>query len=218
MTSPHAGDDHDALADALTDALLPASAAGAVDPIDRIVRATLEVLAQEGTSAVTFARVAGQAGVGEGLLASQFEDPDHLIRVAFERTGDGLREVVESAGTPADAVHLILPALAVHEPYAQAFARVVLDDYGLEDVQQSFPLAQHLVSELTAERERRGSGPVDPRVAAAAVLCLSLSWHFNGDFLARAYGFDDLDEIAVRKQLSTVLEGIVSQVSGPRLA
>lgn len=214
MNGPRTGDDRDAVAHALTEALLPARGA---DPIDRIVHSTLEVLAEEGTAAVDFETVAKAAGVSPGLLETQFADTDDLIRVAFERTGEGLREVVQSAGAPEDAVHLILPALAVHSPYARAFARVVLDGYGLDTVQRSFPLARHLVAALSAQRDEQGAGPVDPRVAAAAIVCLSLSWHFNGDFLTRAYGFDELDEVQVRRQLSTTLEAMVGLVTGPRL-
>jgi AcrR family transcriptional regulator len=214
VNGPRASDDRDAVAHALTEALLPARGA---DPIDRIVHSTLELLAAEGSSAVDFEVVAARAGVSPGLLEIQFADVDDLIRVAFERTGEGLREVVESAATPEDAVHLILPALAVHSPYARAFARVVIDDYGLDTVQRSFPLAQHLIGALAEQRDQQGAGPIDPRVAAAAILCLSMSWHFNGDFLTRAYGLEELDEVEVRRQLSTVLEAIVGLVTGPRL-
>lgn len=203
------------VAHAITGALIPTRD---VDPVDQVVHTTLEVLAEEGTAGVTFEAVAARAGVSVQSLAVRFADVDELVRHAFERSGEGLRELVGSAASPDDAVHLILPALTLHAPYAQAFARVVLDRYGLDTVQRSFPLADHLVEALGARRDERGAGPVDPRVAAAAIVTLSLSWHFNGDFLSRAYRLDDLDEVEVRRQLSTVLETVVALVSGPRLS
>jgi AcrR family transcriptional regulator len=220
MTGPGAGgtgspvDDPQAVATAITDALLPKREA---DPIDQIVHTTLEVLAERGTAAVSFDEVASRSGVASSTLDGQFEDVDHLIRFAFERSGEGLRELVESAERPDDAVHLILPALKMHSPYAQAYARVILDGYGLETVQREFPLAQHLVTVLSAQRDEKGAGPIDPRVASAAVMSLAMAWHFNGDFLARAYGLGDLDEVEVRRQLSVTLEAIVGLVTGPRL-
>jgi AcrR family transcriptional regulator len=212
--APLSADDPDAVAHALTQALLPPLDA---DPIDRIVQATLELVADQGTAAVTFEAVARMAGVGVENLRTQFDDVDHLIRLSFERTGASLTELVESVPRPDDAVHLIVPALAMQSPYSRALLRAILDGYGIDTVQKDFPLATHLVRVLTQLRDEQGAGPVDPRVAAAAVVALATAWHFSNDFLIRAYGLADLDEVETRRQLSTVLECIIGQVTGPRL-
>jgi AcrR family transcriptional regulator len=208
-------DDADAVARAITQALLPPLDA---DPIDRIVQATLEVVADEGTAAVSFEAVAAKSGVGVENLRTQFDDVDHLLRLSFERTGAALTELVESVARPDDAVHLIVPALAMQTPYARALLRAILDGYGIDTVQKDFPLATHFVDVLTRLQEEQGTGPVDPRVAAAATVALATAWHFSDAFITRAYGLDQMDEVEVRRQLSTVLEGIIGQVTGPRLS
>jgi AcrR family transcriptional regulator len=207
-------DDADAVASAITSVLLPPPSA---DPIDRIVRATLEVVADEGVAAATFDRVAERASMAPTVLEAQFEDVDHLLRVAFERSGAAVRELIESVDRPDDAVHLIIPALATQSPYTRALTRAILDGYGIDTVQRSFPLADHLVDALTRLRDEKGAGVIDPRVAAASIVTLAGAWHFNAAFVERAYGLGGMDEVAVRRQLSTVLEGIVNLVTGPRL-
>lgn len=207
-------DDAEAVASAITSALLPPPSA---DPIDRIVRATLEVVADEGVAAATFDRVAERASMAPRLLEAQFEDEDHMLRVAFERSGAAVRELIESVDRPDDAVHLIIPALATQSPYTRAFTRAILDGYGIDSIQRTFPLADHLVSALTQLRDDKGAGVIDPRVAAASIVTLAGAWHFNVAFVERAYGVGEMDEVEVRRQLSAVLEGIVNLVTGPRL-
>jgi len=215
-TPPPLGeDDAQAVASALTSALLPT---GGVDPIERIVRATLELVAADGVAAVSFERVADRAEVDETLLDTQFDDVDHLIGVALDRSGAAMREVVESVDRPEDAVHLILPALATQSPYTQAVVRAVLDGYGRAGRREEFPLARHLVGALTRLRDEQGAGVVDPRVASAAIVTLATAWHMTADFIEPAYQLEDVDEVEVRRQLSTVLEAIVGLVTGPRIS
>lgn len=211
---PHESEDAHVVASALADALVPSRAVGQGD---RILRAALEVVADEGTAAVTFARVAERAGVERSAIELRYADEDELLRDAFEESGAVISELLATTDRADDAVHLIIPALTTMSPYAQAFTRAVLDGYGPDTIQQDFPLAQHLKRLLLAHRDEHGGGAVDPRVAAAAIATLAGAWHFNSGFLERAYDLGELDEVEVRRQLSVVLEAIVGLVSGPRL-
>ncbi len=55
-----------------------------------VLRATMAVLAKEGYSAVTWRRVAAEAGVTGGVLQHHFRDRRALLRAVFEQFSDDL--------------------------------------------------------------------------------------------------------------------------------
>ncbi len=74
---------------------------------NRIARAFQRLLAAEGFAAVSFSRVAAEAGVSVGLIQHYFTDKDALLRFAYDDAGCRMSERVrvrvragEAAGLP----------------------------------------------------------------------------------------------------------------------
>lgn len=191
--------------------------ATAEDRRQRILEATLDVIAQGGVDSVSHRRVAAAAGVPLGSTTYYFESRAHLIHEAFAAHLDRSRAIldIDSAsdfGDVEDAVESI--AAAVAREYAERdrlLAEYEMTLYAARDAE----LARILGRFDAAVRKRftDGFGALgmdDPEGAARSVLQL-----IRGHQLEQLMrGDEDLEDL--QRRLRTLLRALIADPDAPQ--
>lgn len=102
---------------------------------ERVIRAVLDCVAEEGLANTTAARIAERSGVTWGAIVHQFGDKDSLLLAAHERShGDLCTSLTEASSSkamsPRERVSLLIDETwkRMDSPNFRAFLQIVLDN------------------------------------------------------------------------------------------
>ncbi len=95
---------------------------------DRIIEATIDSIAEHGVAGTTQRRVAAEAEVQVGSLSYHFDNSDHLLKEAFTRCVDVIREQIENRfATVEDAAGAVEAAVRlIHEDFQSSQRELIL--------------------------------------------------------------------------------------------
>jgi TetR/AcrR family transcriptional regulator, repressor for neighboring sulfatase len=160
----------------------------AAETRDRLIGATLRLLATRSVAGVSVRDIAAEAGVNHGLVHRYFGAKDELIRAAVEHAS---RQVY--GGDPPARTSWFVAQLRAHPEMAILVARACLDGPG-ELLGYAAPppaLLDALVDRLGPVVDRLpplpGGARVDPRVVNALWTAALLGWHVFRPMLAAGY-------------------------------
>lgn len=83
------------------------------DTVDRLTRAAVEVLREEGFAGLTVRAVASKAGVAPATAYTYFSSKEHLVAEVFWRRLAAAPDPTDIAGTTADRVSAVLRNIAM---------------------------------------------------------------------------------------------------------
>jgi AcrR family transcriptional regulator len=133
---------------------------------DRLIRASIGIVAREGLAAATTAAIAQKAGVAEGTLYRHFESKDDLLIAAYRQLKD---EVFLQAGAAVDT-------LAPPRERLKRTWRAIYQAY--RNDRDAFLFAQRFMESALAERE----GGEGAQAVAEMVTTLYKDGVASGDF------------------------------------
>jgi len=95
---------------------------------DRIIEATIDSIAEHGVAGTSQRRVAADAGVQVGSLSYHFENSDHLLKEAFTRCVQVIRDQIENRfATVEDASGAVEAAVQlIHEDFQSSRRELIL--------------------------------------------------------------------------------------------
>ena len=95
---------------------------------DRIIEATIDSIAEHGVAGTSQRRVAADAGVQVGSLSYHFENSDHLLKEAFTRCVQVIRDQIENRfATVEDASGAVEAAVQlIHEDFQSSKRELIL--------------------------------------------------------------------------------------------
>ncbi|WP_022902221.1 TetR/AcrR family transcriptional regulator [Curtobacterium sp. B8] len=150
------------------------------DPRGRLLRAALDLFAEQGYDATTAAQIAERAGLTKATLFRQFPDKREILFQGQAATLETIRRVVRDA--PADLTDLavvdaVLDALtAAHTPEQQDIgAAITALTRAHEALRERYVYKRFVVTE-TLEVALRGRGVPGPRAALLAETSIRAYW------------------------------------------
>ncbi len=95
---------------------------------ERIIQATIDSIAEHGTAGTSQRRVATEAGVQVGSVGYHFDNSEHLLREAFARCVDLIREQIETRfAAVEDATGAVEAAVRlIHEDFQSSQRELIL--------------------------------------------------------------------------------------------
>lgn len=107
---------------------------------EKVIRATIDCIVEEGLVATTAARIAARSGVTWGAIVHQFGDKDSLLHAIVERNAETymglLTDALRRAGvTPRERVEALIDVTwqYINEPAAFAFNELIIHNRATHD-------------------------------------------------------------------------------------
>lgn len=161
------------------------------DTVDKLIRAAMEVLSQEGFAGLTIRMVAGAAGVGTATAYTYFSSKEHLVAEIFWRR---LRSSETPVSEDADPAVRVLAEL-------RGIALLVADEPELSGAVTSAllgrdPDVQHLRTRIGMEIRHRLTRALEPVADPETVESLELL--YAGALVRAGMGYESYADIADR--------------------
>jgi AcrR family transcriptional regulator len=138
-----------------------------------LIEAAVELFALRGPASVSVRDVGRRAGVNQGLIYRHFGSKQALVAAAFEL---GSSDLFPAALAP-DGFDIDTVVHQVHHGARapRLIARILADDVDITTVRKRFPILRRLLDAYPrVPTGAATAGPVDPRIAVAAVTCLAM--------------------------------------------
>jgi AcrR family transcriptional regulator len=171
---------------------------------DAILDTTAALAAEHGLLAVTMSQIAEETGIGRATLYKYFPDVEAILRAWHERqiTGhlEGLAEVRDRAGKPAERLEAVLEAYALisHERHGHHDTELAALLHRDEQVPRAEQRVRDMIRELLTEGAESGDIRDDVAPSELASYCLHA--------LAAATGLPS--KAAVRRLVTVTLAGL----------
>jgi len=176
-----------------------------------LVAAARELFAARGPSAVSLRDIARRAGVNHGLIHHYIGSRDDLLRLVFTTSMDNARAEVEGSAGAASGLGALRRLGAGSDEYTRLLAWALLEGHD--------PAAFHgRSSALDAIVAASADDSHELRVALAMAMVQTLGWKLFGQYVLAAAGFERTDEDAVRRDVESLVDGIVSAASATERA
>jgi AcrR family transcriptional regulator len=174
--------------------------------IEALVDAARALFAERGPSAVSLRDIARRAGVNHGLIHHYIGSRDDLLRLVFTMSMDHARVEVEGAADAAAGLGALRRLGAGSDEYTRLLAWALLEGHD--------PAAFHgRSSALDAIVAASENDSRELRVALSMAMVQTLGWKLFGPYVLAAAGFDGDDEAAVRRDVESLVDGIVSETA-----
>ncbi len=128
---------------------------------EKVIRATIDCIVEEGLHAATAARIAARSGVTWGAIVHQFGDKNALLRAVVERNvevyGALLDDALRRAGsTPRERIAALIDVTwqYINEPAAFAFNELIIHNRAIrnESIQQQQEELSNTFTKATWDR------------------------------------------------------------------
>ncbi|MCV7278737.1 TetR family transcriptional regulator [Mycolicibacterium flavescens] len=168
------------------------------DTVDRLGRAAVDLLHQEGFAGLTVRRVAAQAGVGAATAYTYFSSKEHLIAEVFWRRLAGSPPAEHTSGDPAARVIEVLQHIAALVADEPEFAGAVTTALLGRD-----PDVEVLRQRIGADIRDRLAAALGPGTDADVIDTLEML--YSGALVRAGMGYASYSDIAERLEKSARL-------------
>ena len=177
---------------------------GREDVRQALIQSATKLFSERGPAAVSVREIAQQAGVNHGLVHRHFGSKKGLLKTVVSQLAE---EILDHVGEADDREQLhslltsVLGATSQQGAWLRILAWSILDGYGIEEIQDRFPLAERMV----AAAARDESTSLDPEARVTMVMSVGLGMLLFGPFLRSATGQDEAQWTRSRQQIMSLV-------------